>query len=180
MVGDASGPVITGIVNGPSIVVAQTSATAAGRALTYGLVVATYMGATQANSRNNGVWICSPAGFKELLELVDANSRPLVSLTGAEVRGPAPLTLFGKPIIESGALGGADDPSLDDNTNSNTTLVFGPLSSYIFGTRQGMRWDVTDQVGWANYQIDCRLVGRYAGVPGVSANFTKLTKITTA
>jgi len=177
--GDGSGPVITGIANGTSIV-AITSGTAAGRALTYPLLVQAYQGATQLASREDAVWIVSPAGFQELLELTDGNGRPLVSLTGAEVRGPAPMTLFGKRIIESGSVGGAADPSLDDSTNTNTTILFGPMRSYAFGTRQGMRWDVTDQVSWATYQMDARLVGRWAGVPAVSANFVKLTHITTA
>jgi len=175
VIGDGTTPAITGIT-AASGVVAITSGTAAGRALTYALLVQAYLGASEKSSRQGAAWIMSKAGHKEILELVDGNSRPLLKLDNLDAAPSG--TLFGSPIIVNSALGGSG--TLDDTTNSNTTIVYGPLSSLIAATRAGMSWDVTDQVNWSTYQMDARLIGRFGGAVGVPKNFVKLTHLTTA
>jgi len=46
------------------------------------------------------------------------------------------------------------------------------ISSSTAGTRLGMSWDVTDQVNWATYRADARLVGRFGGRVTVPAAWT--------
>jgi HK97 family phage major capsid protein len=117
-------------------------------------------------------------GYTEILQLVDGNSQPLIQFQQGLQANP-PMTLFGREIIVSGALSGAGD-TLDDTTNANSTILFGTLQNVVAGTRQGLSWDVTDQVSWASYQMDARLVGRFGGVVGVPAAWTALTHITQA
>lgn len=170
--GDGTTPAITGITNASGIA-AITSGTAAGRDLSYNLLVQAYTGAAESGPRDNGVWIMSKRGLTQVLALVATDGQPIVRL--GNVEGAPAMTLFGRPMIVSGALGGS--ATLDDTTNANTTICFGPLSALIAGTRMGMTWDVTDQVGWANFQMDARLVGRFAGAVGVPAAWTALTHV---
>lgn len=173
VLGDASGPVITGIMNASGIV-AVTSGTAAGRALSYALLVETYTAAGESTAIDQGVWMMSKRGYTQLLSLVDTTGQPIVKAIGTVEFAPAG-TLFGRPIILHGALGG--NLTLDDVTNTATKIVYGPLQKYLWGTRQGMSWDVTDAVNWAKYQVDARLTSRVAGNVGVPAAFSYLGQI---
>lgn len=171
ILGDGSGPQITGVMSASGIN-AVTSATAAGRALTWQLLVDTFTGASEGSARDGGYWFCSPKGYAALLGLVDDQGRPIVQMN---VQGAPAGAILGKPIIESARLGG--NLTLDDVTNTATKIVFGPPRVILFGTRTGMRWDVTDQVNWATYQMDARLIGRFAGNVGVPAAFTYLGQV---
>lgn len=179
VLGDGSGPQITGIMNASGIN-AITSATAAGRELTYALLVSTFTGASEKSARMNGYWIVSPKGYAELIGLAadavsagDGKGQPIVQF-GNVPNAPAG-TILGRPIIVSARLGG--NLTLDDVTNTATKIVFGPLNSLLAGTRAGLTWDVTDQVSWANYQMDARLIGRFAGNVAVPGNFTYLGQV---
>ena len=52
-------------------------------------------------------------------------------------------------------------------------LYFGSPSALIFGVRQNLKYEITDQVSWANYRADARLVGRFAFQVGVAAAWTR-------
>jgi HK97 family phage major capsid protein len=180
VLGDGSQPLITGIDNTSGIIVVSSSATAAGRNLTWQLLVNTYVGSGEGSAIENGVWIVSPKGYAAIMGLADSAGMPVIKFSTTEV-APAG-TLLGRPIILSARFGGAPagvTATLDDTTNANTKIIYGVPRSLLFGTRQGMRWDVTDQVGWANYQMDARLVGRFASIVGVPANFSRLSKVNT-
>lgn len=171
ILGDGSQPQITGVMNASGIN-AITSGTAAGRALTYALLVSTFTAASEGSAREGSYWFVSPAGYTQLLSLVDSQGRPIVQM---DVQGAPAGAILGKPIIESARLGGT--LTLDDTTETATKIVFGPPRTILFGTRTGMRWDVTDQVNWASYQMDARLIGRFAGNVGVPAAWTYLGEI---
>lgn len=173
VLGDGAGPQFTGIRNASGINVVSSSATAAGRNLTYPLMVNTFVGASEKSTRQNGYWFLSPKGYATVLGLVDSTGQPVVKF--ADVETAPNGTFLGRPIIVSGRLGGATN--LDDVTNTNTTILFGPMNALMCGTRMGLAWDVTDQVNWAKHQADCRLIGRFAGNVGIPAAFSRLTKV---
>jgi HK97 family phage major capsid protein len=171
ILGDGSGPQITGVMNASGIN-AITSGTAAGRSLTWALLVSTFTGASEGSARQDAYWVCSPAGYTQLLSLADSNGLPIVQMNP---QGPPAGTILNRPIIESARLGGS--LTLDDTTNTATKIVFGPPRTALFGTRTSMRWDVTDQVNWATFSMDCRLIGRYAGNIGVPAAWSYLGQL---
>jgi HK97 family phage major capsid protein len=119
-------------------------------------------------TRSDGIWVCGPAVYAQILGLVDTNGQPIVRL--GTVEGQPNNTLFGRPIIVSARL---PKQTVGAGPVSTGNLYFGTPSSLLFGTRTGMRWDVTDQVSWGTYQADARLVGRFAYVVGVPTAWTK-------
>jgi len=173
VLGDGTLPELLGVRNGTGIN-ALTSGTAAGRSLSWSLLVQTFTGASEQSARDDAVWIMSPAGYALALGLVDSNGMPIVHFGATATQGAPAGTILGRPIIVSAALGGAS--TLDDGTN--TEILFGSLSTFTAGTRMGMSWDVTDQVGWANFQMDARLVGRFGGRVTVPAAWTYLGFLT--
>lgn len=173
VLGDGTAPELLGVLNGVGIN-AITSGTAAGRALTWPLLTACFTGASEQAARDDGVWIMSPNGYAQVIGLVDSNNQPIVHF-GTASQETAAGSILGKEIIVSAALGGGDN--LDDSTNTATKILFGPLSTFTAGTRMGMSWDVTDQVSWANYQADARLVGRFGGRVTVPGAWTYLGQI---
>lgn len=157
VLGDGTTCELLGIVNGSGIV-AETDTTQTH--LTWGHVVRAFTGASQQSARDDGVFVCSPKGYKDLLSLADSAGNPIIQWGPAAVGAPTPYIL-GRPLVCSSVWGGA--ASLDDVTETKTMILFGPPSTFTAGTRIGMTWDVTDQVNWAKYQADARLVGRYGG-----------------
>jgi len=166
ILGDGTTTELLGVMNGTGIN-AVTDSTQTH--LTWSHVVNAFAGASEQSARDDGVWICSPKGFAEILKLKDDNNMPIVHF-GTATQGPPAAFLLGKPIIPHAVLGGSD--TLDNTTETKTDIVFGPLSMFTAGTRQGMMWDVTDQVNWANYQADARLVGRFGGRVVVPSAFS--------
>lgn len=178
VLGDGSSPAITGIDNTSGINVISSSATAAGRNLTWQLLVNTFFGSGESSAIENGYWIVSPKGYATILGLADSTGQPIVKDIGRE--GAPAGTLLGRPVLFSARWGGTPSgvtATLDDSTNTNTKIIYGVPSSLLFGTRTGFRWDVTDQVNWATFQMDARLVGRFAMIVGVPANFSRLSKV---
>jgi HK97 family phage major capsid protein len=180
VLGDGSTPLFTGIDNTAGINVVASSATAAGRNLTWPLLVQTYVGGGEGVAMENGVWVVSPRGYSEIFGLADSTGQPIVKFSDTQ---NAPYgTILGRPIILSARWGGTPSgvtATLDDSTNDNTRILYGVPSSLLFGTRTGLRWDVTDQVNWATYSMDARLIGRYAMIVGVPSNWSRLTKLNT-
>jgi HK97 family phage major capsid protein len=178
--GDGAAPAITGIDSTSGINVISSSATAAGRNLTWQLLVNTYVGNGEGTAIENGVWIVSPTGYRVMLGMTDTTGQPMIKYDGPAT-APAG-TLLGRPIIVSARFGGSPTAAivtatLDDSTNANTKIIYGVPSSLLCGTRMGLRWDVTDQVSWGSFSLDARLVGRFASVVGVPSNFSRLSKV---
>jgi HK97 family phage major capsid protein len=167
---EGSGAPFTGVSGATSVndAVVTTNGTI-GQTLTYSSVTATfasltriYTAASEQSSIKGGTFVCGPAVYAKIIGLVDGNGQPVVRL--GTVEGQPNQTLFGRPIIVSARL---PKVTLGAGTNSVGGLYYGPMSTLLFGTRQGMRWDVTDQVNWAKYQADARMVGRFGFVVGV-------------
>ena len=176
--GDGSSPAITGINGTSGINVVSSSATAAGRNLSWQLLVNTYTGSGEGSAIETGYWIVSPKGYAVMLGLSDSTGQPIIKF--ADTNSAPAGTLLGRPILLSARFGGSPSgvtATLDDSTNANTRIIYGTPSSLLFGTRTGMRWDVTDQANWATFQMDARLIGRFGMVVGVPGNFSRLTKV---
>lgn len=180
VLGDGSSPAITGIDGTSGITVISTSATAAGRNLTWQLLVNTYVGNGEGVAIENGYWIMSPKGYAVVFGLTDTTGQPVIKF--ADTATAPAGTLLGRPIILSARFGGTPSgvtATLDDTTNANTKIIYGVPTSLLCGTRMGLRWDVTDQVNWGTFSVDARLVGRFAMIVGVPTDFSRLSKVNT-
>lgn len=180
---EGSGAPFTGVSGATSVNdgVVTTNGTL-GQTLTYASVTATfaslvriYTAASEQSSIAGGTFVCGPAVYAKIIGLVDNNGQPVVRL--GTVEGQPNQTLFGRPIIVSARL---PKVTLGAGTNSVGGLYYGPMNSLLFGTRQGMRWDVSDQVNWAKYQADARMVGRFGYVVGVPTAWVRNLGIATA
>ncbi len=171
ILGDGTAPELLGVVNDGNLVQDTLSTQAA---LTWARLVNGFTGAGEQSARSQGVWVCSPQGYGEILALTDDQSMPVIQW-GASTQDAPAGTLLGRPIIVSNRLGGS--LTLDDTTLTKTKILFGPPSVLIAGTRQGMAWDVTDAIGWANYQMDARLVGRFGGRPVVGSAWVSVENV---
>ncbi len=129
---------------------------------TYASLVRIYTKAAQGVVINGGTWVCGPSVYGKIIGLTDNTGQPIVRL--GTVEGQPNNTLFGRPIIVSSAL---VNVTLGAGTNSVGGLYYGQMSQLLFGTRQGLRWDVSDQIKFDTYQAMARMVGRFGFVVGV-------------
>jgi HK97 family phage major capsid protein len=139
---------------------------------TWASLVRIYTKSGQGNQRNDGIFVCGPGVYTQIIGLVDTNGQPVVRL--GTVEGQPNNTLFGRPIVVSSMLG---PYTIGAGTASVGSLYFGPPSALLFGLRKGITWDVSEQVNWAKYQADARMVGRFGYVVGVPAAWTKQINI---
>lgn len=153
-----------GGTNGTNGVVLTYSSTASTKAS----LVKIYTAASETQPRNEGFWVCGPAVYAQIIGMVDSNGQPVVRF--GNVEGAPSGTILGRPIIVSARL---PKTTVGAGTVSVGGLYFGPGSALLFGTRRGMQWDVTDQVSWATYQGDARMVGRFGYVVGVPTAWVK-------
>jgi HK97 family phage major capsid protein len=176
--GTATSP-FTGVLNATSVNDAARTNGTNGVVLTYNSTASTkaslvqiYTAATESQPRNDGVWVCGPAVYAQIIGLVDSNGQPIVRF--GDVTSAIPGTLLGRPIVVSARL---PKTTVGAGTVSVGSLYFGPPNALLFGNRMGMRWDVTDQVSWSTYQGDARMVGRFGYVVGVPTAWVKQTGI---
>jgi len=169
----------TGVNTATSVVDAAATNGTNGVVLTYGTGTSTKAGlvkiftaAGEGIVRQDGIFVCPPAVYAAILGLTDTNGQPVVRL--GTVEGQPNNTLFGRPIIVSNRLA---KTTVGAGTVSVGSLYYGSPSALLFGIRQGMRWDVSDQVNWAKYQADARMVGRFGYVVGVPTAWVKQTGI---
>lgn len=115
------------------------------------------------SSLSRGVWICSPEAIPELFTMalsVGTGGGP-VMLTN--VAGPAPMTIFGRPLIvteKAGRLGDRSD------------LAFVDLSYYLVGDRQTMTASSSTDWKFGNDQTAFRIIQRVDGRPWLQSAIT--------
>lgn len=166
---EGPGTVFTGVLLAVSVSNCGRTNTTIGVPLKYNSAASTqaslaqlYTKAGEFYARDQGIFVCGPGVYAQIIGMVDTNGQPVVRL--GTVEGQPNNTLFGRPIVVSNRLLAY---TVGAGPNSVGTLFFGPPSALLFGVRSNMQWDVTDQVHWSNYQVDARLVGRFAFVTGV-------------
>jgi HK97 family phage major capsid protein len=176
--GTATSP-FTGVLNATSVNDAARTNGTNGVVLTYNTTASTkaslvqiYTAASERQPRNEGIWVCGPAVYAQIIGLVDSNGQPIVRFGAVE--GTPSGMLLGRPIVVSARL---PKTTVGAGTVSVGGLYFGPPNALLFGNRMGMRWDVTDQVSWATYQGDARMIGRFGYVVGVPTAWVKQTGI---
>lgn len=115
------------------------------------------------SSLARGIWICSPEAIPELFTMalsVGTGGGP-VMLTN--VAGPAPMTIFGRPLIvteKAGRLGDRSD------------LAFVDLSYYLVGDRQTMTASSSTDWKFGNDQTAFRIIQRVDGQPWLKSAIT--------
>lgn len=115
------------------------------------------------SSLSRGVWICSPEAIPELFTMalsVGTGGGP-VMLTN--VAGPAPMTIFGRPLIVSEKAGRLGDRS---------DLSFVDLSYYLVGDRQTMTASSSTDWKFGNDQTAFRIIQRVDGQPWLQSAIT--------
>lgn len=115
------------------------------------------------SSLSRGVWICSPEAIPELFTMalsVGTGGGP-VMLTN--VAGPAPMTIFGRPLIVSEKAGRLGDRS---------DLSFVDLSYYLVGDRQTMTASSSTDWKFGNDQTAFRIIQRVDGRPWLQSAIT--------
>ncbi len=170
VLGDGTSPELLGIVN-DGAVVRDTLSTQA--ALSWARLATGFTSAGENWARSGGAWVMSPKGYSSVIGLSDSAGMPVVQYANTS-NAPAG-TLLGRPIVVSNRFGGSG--TLDNTTLTKTEILFGPPQALIAGSRQRMSWDVTDSVGWANYEMDARLIGRFGARPVVPAAWVRIEQV---
>ena len=115
------------------------------------------------SSLARGIWVCSPEAIPELYTMalsVGTGGGP-VMLTN--VAGPAPMTIFGRPLVVSEKAGRLGDRS---------DLSFVDLSYYLIGDRQQMSADSSTEYKFGNDQTAFRIIQRVDGRPWIKSAIT--------
>jgi HK97 family phage major capsid protein len=115
------------------------------------------------SSLAKGIWVCSPEAIPELYTMalsVGTGGGP-VMLTN--VAGPAPMTIFGRPLVVSEKAGRLGDRS---------DLSFVDLSYYLIGDRQQMSADSSTEYKFGNDQTAYRIIQRVDGRPWLKSAIT--------
>lgn len=115
------------------------------------------------SSLSRGIWICSPEAIPELFTMalsVGTGGGP-VMLTN--VAGPAPMTIFGRPLVVSEKAGRLGDRS---------DLAFVDLSYYLIGDRQTMTASSSTDWKFGNDQTAFRIIQRVDGRPWLQSAIT--------
>lgn len=115
------------------------------------------------SSLARGIWICSPEALPQLFTMalsVGTGGGP-VMLTN--VAGPAPVTIFGRPLVVSEKAGRLGDRS---------DLSFVDLSYYLVGDRQTMTASSSTDWKFGNDQTAYRIIQRVDGRPWLASAIT--------
>jgi HK97 family phage major capsid protein len=115
------------------------------------------------SSLSTAVWICSPDAIPELLTMALSVGTGGNSVFVVNAAGPAPMSLFGRPLIVSekaGALGDRGD------------IVFADLSYYLVGDRQTMTADSSTDFNFGSDKTTFRIIQRVDGRPWLKSAIT--------
>jgi HK97 family phage major capsid protein len=115
------------------------------------------------SSLSSAVWICSPDAIPELLTMALSVGTGGNAVFVVNATGPAPMTIFGRPLIiseKAGALGSRGDISFVD------------LSYYLVGDRQTMTADSSTDFNFGSDKTTFRIIQRVDGRPWLKSAIT--------
>lgn len=115
------------------------------------------------SSLSNAVWMCSPDALPQLLQMSLTVGTGGNSVFVANAAGPAPMSIFGRPLIiteKGGQLGSRGD------------LVFCDLSYYLVGDRQTMTADSSTDYNFGSDKTTFRIIQRVDGRPWIQSAIT--------
>jgi HK97 family phage major capsid protein len=160
MVGTGAGMPLgfLGAKNKASIAVARGAATT----ITYPDIVNMYA-QMLPSSLSRAVWICSPDALPQLLQMSLDVGTGGNSVFVVNAAGPAPMTIFGRPLIiseKAGQLGARGD------------IAFVDLSYYLVGDRQTMTADSSTDYQFGSDKTTFRIIQRVDGRPWLQSAIT--------
>jgi HK97 family phage major capsid protein len=115
------------------------------------------------SSLSRAVWTCSPDALPQLLKMSLTVGTGGNSVFVVNAAGPAPMTIFGRPLIiteKGGALGSRGD------------LAFTDLSYYLVGDRQTMTVDSSTDYNFGSDKTTFRIIQRVDGQPWLKSPIT--------
>lgn len=110
------------------------------------------------SSLQRAAWFCSPDTLPQLLTMALSVGTGGAPILVANAAGPAPMTLFGRPIVvteKAGALGARGD------------IAFADLTYYLIGDRQSMSADSSTDYRFGSDQTTFRIIQRVDGRPWI-------------
>ncbi len=161
MVGSGAGEPL-GFLGNPATVAVAKESGQAGATILLENIVKMYS-RMLPSSLSRGIWICSPDAIPELFTMalsVGTGGSP-VMLTN--VAGPAPMTIFGRPLIVS---------EKAKTVGTQGDLAFVDLSYYLIGDRQTMTASSSTDWKFGNDQTAYRLIQRVDGRPWIQSAIT--------
>ncbi|MCM8555349.1 phage major capsid protein [Streptomyces sp. STCH 565 A] len=115
------------------------------------------------SSLSRAVWICSPDALPQLLQMSLDVGTGGNSVFVVNAAGPAPMTIFGRPLIiseKAGQLGARGD------------IAFVDLSYYLVGDRQTMTADSSTDYQFGSDKTTFRIIQRVDGRPWLQSAIT--------
>ncbi|MFI0768621.1 phage major capsid protein [Streptomyces melanosporofaciens] len=115
------------------------------------------------SSLSRAVWTCSPDALPQLFKMSLTVGTGGNSMFVVNAAGPAPMTIFGRPLIvteKGGTLGARGD------------LAFTDLSYYLVGDRQTMTADSSTDYRFGSDQTTFRIIQRVDGRPWLQSAIT--------
>ncbi|WP_432010180.1 phage major capsid protein [Streptomyces cucumeris] len=115
------------------------------------------------SSLSRAVWTCSPDALPQLLQMSLTVGTGGNSVFVVNAAGPAPMTIFGRPLIiteKGGTLGARGD------------IAFTDLSYYLVGDRQTMTADSSTDYRFGSDQTTFRIIQRVDGRPWLQSAVT--------
>jgi HK97 family phage major capsid protein len=126
----------------------------------------------EASTEANSQWFMNKKMWSACLKIKDDNGFPILSQV--PFSGAPTMAMLGYPVHKTSAISAF---RTSGSNTSTSNIYFGDPRRIILGTRQDLRWQVTEfGPGWDTYQVDARLVGRFASTVGTPAAFVKITK----
>jgi HK97 family phage major capsid protein len=114
-------------------------------------------------SLSQAVWICSPDVFPQLMTMALSVGTGGSAIMVANAAGPAPMTIFGRPLIISEKM---------QQLGTQGDLAFIDLSYYLVGDRQQMTAATSTEYRFANDQTAFRIIQRVDGQPWIKSAIT--------
>ncbi len=150
-----------------------STTTSNGENVTFLDLVSAVYAADESSVEAGSAWFMHRKIFATVVGLTDSQGRPIFM---PSVSPGIPGTILGFPVYTTSVIATNTTRGATSNTSN---MYFGDPKRLIFGDRQDLRFDVTETgPGWANYQIDMRLVGRFGFTVGTPAAFSRIVGCT--
>lgn len=115
------------------------------------------------SSLSSAIWVCSPEALPQVLTLAQEVGTGGAPVMTANAAGPAPMTIYGRPIVVSEKAGRLGDRS---------DLAFVDLAYYLVGDRQVMSAASSTDYKFGTDQTAYRIIQRVDGRPWLQSAIT--------
>jgi HK97 family phage major capsid protein len=115
------------------------------------------------SSLNRAVWICSPDAIPELFTMALSVGTGGNSILVANAQGPAPITIFNRPLIVS---------EKSSTVGTRGDIDFVDLAYYLVGDRQVMSMESSKDFNFGSDKTTFRIIQRVDGRPWLQSAIT--------